>query len=202
MLLKNYSDRLLGRRSSWDGVVVHNLADGRYYRVAHSHRDPVTGAWEIRWNPSDQVERPSSEPIYRFTGKTWDLPAYATSVFPWFALWLHIGAAVIFETVWLVAKVSPDTAGVIFWPFFLATISFFVSWFTKVEPVRSMKIQYTLAAIMAARSEQRRHEDALSRQQAAQARQTATQQILSNQQAIADRIGLILPDQHVTGWHG
>jgi hypothetical protein len=224
-----FSDGLVNRRSSWTGVVVQDLVQagtpsyGRFYRVASSTRDAQSGRWEIRWTDADYVGdvMPQGQPVYKFDGTTWDLPAYPRTAFPVAAMWCCLGSGLVF-TLGVAAVVAPSERAAMMLLVWLATANVAaLAWFISVEPVRGTKVAYAGAAVLAlhrahARREQQRYLDESNANPSLLVQYLATQEpgplrdaqvqreqqaaILENQEAIARRIGLILPDHRDKGW--
>lgn len=142
------ADGLVNRRASWTGAVVHDLGQpgsvgyGQCFRVAHSRRDPASGDWEMRWSEADYVgtEIPRTEPVYRFDGTTWDMPAYAQTVLPWWA-WLNCLLAGGLIAAFLGYCSAPEERGGVILGVFASTLVVAVfCWYIAREPVKGTKV--------------------------------------------------------------
>jgi hypothetical protein len=129
------TDDFLGRRKSWTGVAVQDLHRtdewrGHYYRVDTSWRTAPDQWWIGYECPQGYLgaEMPTGEPVYRFTGETWDMPAIPATVFPGRGTWIFYGALWVLWTLFMVF-IDHDPGGVAFW-----------KWFYTVEPVRGTKV--------------------------------------------------------------
>lgn len=145
------TDDFLGRRRSWDGVVIQDLHRtdqwrGHYFRVTNSWRTRPD-QWAIRYEGEAEdyylgTEMPTGEPVYRCTGQTWDMPAIPATVVPGPGTWIFW--AVVWA-LWTLAVILSDEEGgvaVVGWavvsvPFVLGP---FWKWFYTVEPVRGTKV--------------------------------------------------------------
>jgi hypothetical protein len=149
------TDDFMGRRRTWDGVVIQDLGRsdeyrGHYYRVYTSARDPHTKAWSIWCRPEDYLGSvmPKGEPVYRFTGTTWDMKAVPSTVVPGWWNWVGYGALWLLF-VFYMTHISHDEATAFIWvvlslPFAIAP---FWLWFYRIEPVRGTKVFLVWLAI-------------------------------------------------------
>lgn len=138
---------LNGRRISWDGAVIEDISSGRsggYFLVQSSYYDGNTGQWSLGTPLPLGYEQPRGVKIYRHTGRTWDMPAKASTVVP-YGVWIVCGLLSIFTLgisvplmadSWIDTGVpSPITVALLlvgFAPIFQGLFS----WFYRVEPVR------------------------------------------------------------------
>jgi hypothetical protein len=148
------TDDFMGRRRTWDGVVIEDLSRtdeyrGHYYRVYTSARDPHTKAWSIWCRPEDYLGpvMPKGEPVYRFTGKTWDMKAVPATVVPRWWNWAIYGALLLLVVIYA-GSISQDA----FLPVFLVfsvpiAIAPFWLWFYRIEPVRGTKVFLVYVAL-------------------------------------------------------
>ena len=154
-----------GRRVSWNGAVVENLT-GRgepgYWRVTHSTYDKDTGDWEIHPTAYLGTVQPPG-PVYRWTGKTWDMSAKPLTVFPLipFCILVPIG---FFTAAYGIALISvqPGFLGAYPLAIFGGGLPWWIAlhtWVYRIEPVRGTKISAAVAAFGVALSAASRAHD-------------------------------------------
>lgn len=160
-------DLLLSRRRSWTGEVIQSFAcapadpnRGHYWRVTQSHRDPETGEWWVEANEYLGSQRPTGVRVYKFDGTTWDMPALATTAFPWFTAACWVGGMTLFLSIFgsqIIANESHywgseglATLVVLGMVSLMICIGVGWAWFYKIEPVRGTKVAAVAAAGYAA----------------------------------------------------
>lgn len=154
--IANEDRALSGRRLTWNGAVIKDLTQGGgYYLVQSSVYNEQTGNWWIYAPHYLGPTQPQGAKVYRYTGRTWDMPAVASTVFPVAeaSLLFLVGiAAIIFvvpqmEGTWLAWGIpSPITLAMGFLAFGWWLQALFL-WFYRVEPVRGTKWLLVFAVI-------------------------------------------------------
>lgn len=154
-------DRYLGRREDWTGVAIRDDRPrddgfaGHYWRVDSSYYNADTGQWHIEAGTYLGARRPKREPVYRFTGETWDLKAIPSTVFPtWWAVIVYVAAYAL--ACYVAPQWGSDLGGgpLAGWAaiFGLASIMVGWTWFYQVEEVRATKVATVAAIVLAARA--------------------------------------------------